>query len=337
MALSRVFYIKILTTLALSLPLAIMAQGGSELPWYYSLPSTEEGKQKKEQIELYRSRGDFRNTKMVSRFSRRIEPGCFYFVENEVMAAYNMRDGDEVIALSDSMMRSELATEETFKYNAFLHDWRKDRKGALRSIDRGLEMFPEDRTLLHTGMRLALDGQDLSRANQYGETLLLKYPNDWQTYYDYQKFYTGVEAHDYAIVMGDLALIVGSSSPKNVEIKNLLVQSYNAWLREGRPSQKFASLAALPQNLTEIRNMQNLLFLQGFMTYNYGRQPGTNFLEDRLYRYKFEVIEKCNWIAYYYERFGLSLFPTDYDKYLEQNMEKISGLNNCLSNIATLN
>ncbi len=314
----------------------LSAQVKVALPWYYSLPNTEEGKQKKEQIELYKSKGDIRNMKLVAKYARRTEPGCFYFADAFVQASYNAREGKQVLALSDSLSWSELATPETYQYNAWIHDWNKDKKGAYRAISRGLQVYQDDRGLLRTGMHLAADQDDLGLANRYGLVLLNKYPRDWQTYYDYHKIYMDKSSYDFAIIMGELALSVGPNNPKNVELKNNLITAYNAWIRKREGSRVFSSLSEIPQNLSYVRDIQDLLLLQAFMTYKYGQQSRDNKLEKLLYDYKFKIIETCNWVAYYYELFGVSIFPKEYDKYLSQNMEKLSALNQCLSQIEAI-
>ncbi len=314
----------------------LSAQVRVKLPWYHSLPNTDEGKQKKEQIELYKSKGDIRNMKLVSKFARRIEPGCFYFAQSFVEASYNSREGAEVLKLSDSLSWSDLATPETYQYNAWIHDWNKDKKGAYHAVNKGLKIYQDDRLLLRTGMHLATDAGDLTLANRYGIVLLNKYPRDWQTYYDYHKMYIDKSGYDYAIIMGELALSVGPNNPKNVEIKNNLITTYNKWLKARGGSRAFASLSKMPSGLTQVRNMQDLLLLQGFMTYNYGLITKGNKLEELLYEYKFKIIESCNWVAYYYELFGVSLFPRDYDQYLTENMQELSALNLCLSKIEAI-
>ncbi len=314
----------------------VKAQVQVSLPWYYSLPSTEEGKQKLQQINLYKSKADYNNVKIVSSYARTIEPGCFSFAESYVEACYNTRQGAQVLKLSDSLSWSELATAETFLYNAWLKEWNRDKNGVFRAIDKGLNLYPDNLALLRGGMQLAIGAKKPNLVNTYGKEILTKYPRDWQAYYEYQKYYDESNLHDYAIIMGELAMAVGANSPKNVEIKNRLINSYNKWLQEADGSKVFSSLSHTPDGLTEIRNMQNILFLQGYMTYRYGQRPASNFLEKRLYEYKFEIIKDCNWIAYYYERFGVSLFPLDYEKYLEENKYELSALNLCLQKIETL-
>ncbi len=312
------------------------AQMKIALPWYYSLPATDEGKQKMGQIDLYKSKGDIQNVKLVSNYARSVEPGCFLFAETYVEAAYNTREGDKVVGLSDSLSWSELATPQTFLYNAWIHDWAGDKAVAIRAIDRGLVLYPEDMGLLRGGMQLSIESGDISKINKYGLELLTRYPRDWQTYYDYQKFYAEKTIDDYAIIMGELALAVGGNSSKNIEIKNTLINSYNSWIKSRKGSKMFSSLYKIPEGLSEIRNMQNLLFLQGYTTYQYGKNPNTNYLEERLYNYKFQIMQECNWIAYYYEKFGVSLFPTDYEKFLKSNAQEMAALNLCLSRIEAL-
>ncbi len=305
----------------------------TKLPWYYSLPITDEGKQKKDQIDLYRKNGDFNNMKLVAAYARGVEPGCFSFADAYVQSSYYLRQGDDVIKLSDSLVRCELATQQTFLTNAWLHDWRRDGQGAFASIDRGLNWYPDDYGLLRAGMSYAAEYSLSDKINLYGQRLLSRYPNDWQTYYDYMNFYLAAQRYDYSIIMAELALAVNPSNPKNIEIKYKLMESYDHWLNSDEVSEYFSSLSQRPQNLTKVSSMDDLIRLQSHMVYNYAHTPETNFLEARLFDFKLEVIQKCNWIAYCYNRFGISIFPQDYDDYLQSHAEAVPQLNKCISQI----
>ncbi len=329
MALNR----NILLTLLILFVSYLSASAQMDLPWYYSFPSTAEGQQKKELVELYRKNADYRNVQLVCSYARNLEPGCFYFVDLLVQSSYNIARGDEVLKLSDSLIRSDFATSQTFLYNAWIHDWKKDENGAIHGIDRGIELYPDDFALLRAGMKLASEYGKDDLINKYGKLLLFYYPNDWETYYNYLLYFDSKSLHDYAIIMGELALSVAPNNRKNVAIKFKLMDNYNAWLQKGEASDAFTSLRKLPEDMSQIATMEDLIRFQSTMVFNYAYSPNTNYLERRLFDFKLRVLNKCNWIAYCYDRFGISIFPRDYERYVSQSQEMLAELNICMSNI----
>ncbi len=302
--------------------------------WTQLDPTSEEGLQRREMIELYTRKQDFPNAMLVAKTAMRLEPQTFYFADRYVRNGYMTEKSAEVVGISDELIKSEFADDLTFIYNAWIHDYIDEWRIAQKNINTGLARLPQKESMLKAVMRISLAHEDYNSFEHYAQAMLDINPNDAETFgylFEYHLVHGNV---DKAILTGEIGLFLNPSSRKNIETKQTLIKLYNKWLVTDDTYTEFTCFSHPVSDLKLIRSLADIIKLQNHWLYNYENAQAQNPLEIHLYDYKLSMLRRCNWVAFWHSIFGVSHFPVEYKEYLDDNQAEIIGVQECRKSIS---
>jgi len=174
----------------------------------------------------YLQQSDFSNAIMVYQRLVNLEPANIGHRRN--LAYVYLKKGDLLNAESVIMplLKVETADEETFQIAARILSGMKKNEEAIKAITKGIYKFPNAGILYADKGELLIDAQKYKEATSVWEKGIERDARFYLNYYNLAKVYFFTKNYLWAILYGEIFVNMESFSPKTIEIKKNIFESY---------------------------------------------------------------------------------------------------------------
>lgn len=206
-----------------------------------------------ESARSYLNRGDYGNAIMMYNQAIRQAPGEVSLRRDLAYAYYLSGDAKKAKEIIDPVASSSVADEQTYQLASVIEAKLNNRSKAKKLLNEGLAKFPNSGVLYNSkGNMLNAEKYDKDAMSAWNAGIRVD-PAFPLNYYNAAKAYNEQDEPVWALTYGEIFVNLEPGTPRTIEIKKLMIESYRKLLSPGK-DEKLPDFNASAATATSDRN-----------------------------------------------------------------------------------